>query len=336
MSGTSLDGVDLALCHFTSAHTFIIEKAITAKYPAALEKKLKNCMRLSAEKLTELDRQLGIYFGKISKTFLEKNKLKADYISSHGHTVFHQPEKKYTLQIGNGAAIAAVAGIPVINDFRSADVALGGQGAPLVPIGDELWFGNYGACINLGGIANLSLKKNNVRIAYDITICNMALNELAQKLGKPFDKNGAWARKGKLNEPLLKKLNALEYFKQRAPKSLGKEWYEKKFRPLLKGNANDLLRTVTEHVAWQLHTATKTTTGKLLLTGGGSHNQFLIERLKHFSSLEIIVPNTTLVDFKEAAIFALLGYLRVHETHNVLASVTGARHDHCAGNLHLA
>jgi anhydro-N-acetylmuramic acid kinase len=335
MSGTSLDGVDLALCRFHSVTRFHIVKAITVKYPHELQKKLALCMNLSAEKLAMLNHELGIFYGKISLAFLKRNKLNAHYISSHGHTVFHNPDRRYTLQIGNGACLAAASRIPVISDFRSADIALGGQGAPLVPMGDELWFSNFGSCINLGGIANVSFKKNEHRIAFDICVCNIALNELAEKKGKPFDKNGILASKGKMLANVFNTLNSLAYFSKKHPKSLGKEWYEKSMKPVLNGNTLDLLRTVTEHVAFHIFQSVKNVPGKILLTGGGAHNRFLVERIKNYCRQEVVIPDTTFINFKEAAIFALLGYLRVLEMPNVLASVTGAQHDHCSGTLHL-
>ena len=226
MSGTSLDGVDIAFCKFVynEGWDYEIIDATTIKYPEDWEKRLYNLPESQAETLALTDIEFGQYLGKIVNDYISKNNFSVDFISSHGHTVYHQPEKRLTLQIGDGPSIFAVTGLPVIYDFRSLDVALGGQGAPLVPIGDKLLFNEYYYCLNLGGIANISFEDKGRRIAFDICPVNQVINYLASECGKSFDDKGTIASKGRLNLRLLNMLNDLEYYSQLPPKSLGKEW----------------------------------------------------------------------------------------------------------------
>lgn len=343
MSGTSLDGLDIAYCHFTKKEDtweYFIKAAQTVKYPPVLKKKLVSAINLSGMDLTMLDTELGRYFGNQVKKFIKVYNLKnPDFIASHGHTVFHQPHRGFTLQIANGANIAAQAKFPVVCNFRTLDVAYNGQGAPLVPIGDELLFNQYEYSLNLGGFANVSYKKNKKRIAFDICPVNIVLNELASRLGKAFDKNGLMAKKGKVSEKLFKQLNELNFYRQKAPKSLGKEWVDKYVFPLLNNsglNEHDLLATVTEHIAYQLARSLKAKKNeKILITGGGAYNAYLIDRFKNYTKAQIFIPESNLVEFKEALIFAFLGLLRWAGKINTLKSVTGAQKDTCSGVIYL-
>ncbi|UII28678.1 anhydro-N-acetylmuramic acid kinase [Fulvivirga maritima] len=340
MSGTSLDGLDIAYCHFTkdSAWSFSLEKATMVKYPEKILKTLVGSTQLSAVELQELDHSLGEYIGSVVKDFIDAESLKVDFIASHGHTVFHQPDKNFTTQIGNGNDISAVTQLPVIYDFRSMDVALGGQGAPLVPIGDKLLFHDYEYCLNLGGIANISFEKQGKRIAFDISPCNMILNYLANKLDLEYDDRGKLAEEGMLIPELLEKFNVLNYYTQPWPKSLGYEWVEKEFFPFLDSPSyaiKDLMRTCVEHTAIQIVNVIKDSggSGKILITGGGAFNDFLISRMRDLigSNHTLLVPGATLVSFKEAVVFAFLGVLNVNGENNCLASVTGASSDSCGG-----
>lgn len=339
MSGTSLDGLDIAYCEFTDDHNFQLLAAETYNYPAAWQERLASLHLASAEEYARADAELGRYFGEKVQHFRDIHPGRVDYIASHGHTVFHQPENGFTAQIGDGNAIHAVTGIPVVCDFRRLDVALGGQGAPLVPIGDRLLFGQYDCCINLGGIANISYELNGERIAYDIAPCNMALNYLAGKQGMTYDAGGETARRGTVITSLLARLETLEYYHVPAPKTLGKEWFEKSFLPYLAPFENqpleNVMRTVTEHIALRLATSiaqSGTDTHRVLITGGGANNQYLLELLKEkIGSIEIESADPRLVDYKEAIIFALLAYLRINNKTNTLASVTGASRDSSGG-----
>ena len=344
MSGTSLDGVDIAFCilKYDKKWSYKIVCAETIPYPKKWKDLLQTLEGKSALEYVLANTQYGHYLGKLIKSFIKKHKIKADLISSHGHTIFHQPQNRLTTQIGNGAAIAAECGIPVVCDFRTKDVAMGGQGAPLVPIGDKLLFHQYDHCLNLGGFANISFSNNEKRIAYDICPVNIVLNALAEKLGKKYDAKGSIARKGNLNSLLLKKLNALLYYKKNYPKSLGKEWVIQEIFPLIKKiKPADALRTFTEHAAIQIsrsvaNSKPDTRNPKLLLTGGGVYNDFLIDRIRaHIKKTQIIIPDKLTIEFKEALIFALLGVLRYRGEVNSLRSVTGASTDNIGGAIYL-
>lgn len=339
MSGTSLDGIDLAYCEFTDERHFQLIAAETYNYPVAWRERLASLHRATAEEYVKTDAELGHYFGECIMHFREKHPGRVDCIASHGHTIFHQPEKGFTAQIGDGNAIHAVTGVPVVYDFRRLDVALGGQGAPLVPIGDRLLFGEYDCCINLGGIANISYEIDNERIAYDISPCNMALNHLAGLTGMTYDAGGELARNGEIITPLLARLETLEYYRVPAPKTLGKEWFEKNFLPYLEPYSSqpveNLMRTVSEHIALRLADSISHSgdnTHRVLITGGGANNQYLLELLKEkIGTIDIESIDNRIVDFKEAIIFALLAYLRLNNQNNTLASVTGASRDSSGG-----
>jgi anhydro-N-acetylmuramic acid kinase len=336
MSGTSLDGVDIAFCEFSRSDgdwNFKILTGTTLPYPPAWKKRLSEAQHLSGEALAMLHVEYGNYLGKLIDRFINDLDIQPDLISSHGHTVFHRPEAGLTLQIGSGAEIAAKTGITVACDFRPQDVALGGQGAPLVPIGDQLLFAGFDACLNIGGFSNISFIENGTRKAFDICPANFVLNKLAQDEGYEFDENGNLSASGKLQQEMLSALNAIEFYCQPPPKSLGREWMEKVFFPVLEKfdlPVRDQLRTVVEHIAIQISLQTQKP-GKMLVTGGGAKNTFLMERISALSNQTIIVPDPEIIDFKEALIFAFLGLLRFLNLPNCLASVTGAAHDHSSG-----
>jgi anhydro-N-acetylmuramic acid kinase len=338
MSGTSVDGLDIAYCLFGPKNEWEILAAQTVKYPPEMRKNLEACMRLNPVELTELDARLGLFFGNEVNKFLKRTGLpKPGAIASHGHTVFHNPAKQYTLQIGKGSHLAAVTGIKVVCDFRSTDVAHGGQGAPLVPIGDELLFGQYDYCLNLGGFANVSFNQKNKRVAFDVCPCNLPVNLLMQKQGKEFDRNGETGKKGKIIPSLLKKLEALPHYRKKGPKSLGREWVETEIMPLLAGDKNtaNVLRTYYEHVAMQLARVISKKGATVLVTGGGTHNRFLMQLFHQKSNAVLVTPQPELIDFKEALVFAYLGYLRLNGKVNALKSVTGAKKDSIGGAVYV-
>ena len=337
MSGTSLDGLDIVCCEFREKGkkwNFLIKEAETIPYNEEWIKSLSNAPLLKSQELKRLDILYGRYLAEKTLNFIHKNTLKPDFIASHGHTIFHQPEKGYTLQIGNGTEMAKQLKLPVIFDFRSLDVSLGGQGAPLVPIGDQLLFNGFDCCLNLGGFANVSYELNGKRIAYDICPANIALNKISRQLGVEFDIDGQLASKGELNFGLLKELNKISFYELLAPKSLSREWLESVFFEIINKfqiPIKDILRTLTEHIAIQISKSIKIKkNGSVLITGGGAHNIFLINRLKALTTLKLIIPEKELIDFKEAIIFAFLGILRMKNEINCLSSVTGAQHD-CSG-----
>jgi anhydro-N-acetylmuramic acid kinase len=342
MSGTSLDGLDLALCHFTKTErwNYKVIAAATVEYTENLRQKLAKAIELSAYEFVKLDVDLGKYIAEKINEFLSTQNIKPEFIASHGHTTFHQPQIGLTSQIGNGATIAANTGITTVCDFRTTDVALGGQGAPLVPIGDELLFGHYDACLNLGGISNISFRQNARRVAFDISPCNMALNYLANQLNLPYDKDGENARKGNVDTNLMNKLNDIDFYKKTGAKSLGKEWFDTIFQPLLDSaeiSVCDKLRTVNEHITMQINNILHCENIKtMLVTGGGARNIFLIEQLNSLYKGKIIIPDSETIDFKEAIIFAFLGVLRIREEINCLQAVTGAVTDNCGGGVYFS
>jgi anhydro-N-acetylmuramic acid kinase len=279
----------------------------------------------------------GRYIGQCVKMFIEKHKIKADLVASHGHTIFHQPDAGFTAQIGSGAAIHAETGLPVVNDFRTLDVALGGQGAPLVPIGDALLFKEYDGCLNLGGFSNISYGKNDERIAFDIGPCNLILNRIAALVGKEFDEDGQIASRGATHGELLEQLNTLPFFTTQGAKSLGREWVDEAFWPIIKAYdlpVEDMMATLCEHIAFQIVAAiSEAGLTNLFVTGGGALNRHLMERIEQQTTCKVIIPDLKLVQYKEALIFAFLGLLRILGKNNALMSVTGSRADSSGGAL---
>lgn len=341
MSGSSLDGIDIAYVNFSHDNKrwfFQIVEAGNVPYPIYWKEQLSEAFNKTKEELADLDKEYGRYLGNVTKRFIDKYELEPKLIASHGHTIFHRPDERYTLQIGDGQEIANATGIMTINDFRSEDVSKGGQGAPLVPIGDRHLFADYPICLNIGGIANVSYEMNGKRIAYDICMANQLLNYLANKLGYDYDNNGQFARRGEINKELLEILNNNDYYKHDAPKSLGREFFENVQHKVIDESAlsvYDLLATATEHIAYQIVKSTDTLErSKMLVTGGGAKNNFLIERINTLSKHEIIVPDVMITDYKEALIFAFLGVLKMEGKINVLSSVTGASSDSSSGKVY--
>ena len=339
MSGTSLDGLDIVCADFVEDEGWKgkIIKGATLKYTATRKKWLTALETASARQLAQANTDFGDFMGKAALQFIKDNALKVDFVGAHGHTLFHEPQNGYTYQLGSGAALSKAVGLPVVCDFRSQDVAMGGQGAPLVPIGDRLLFKAYGACVNLGGFANVSFQQKGQRIAFDICPVNIVLNALAERLGKAYDKDGKMARKGLVHPELLEKLNGLLYYKQPAPKSLGKEWVMQCVWPLLNAYeiaTADLLATWVEHSAMQIAAVIKANK-KVLFTGGGALNGHLMARIKKLSSCNCELPELSLINYKEGYVFAFLAVLRWQGNANCLASVTGAHKNHSAGCIYL-
>ncbi len=339
MSGTSLDGLDLCLVEFPEKNLadFRILAARTYSYSNGWEKKLE-FKSISSEELSSLDEHYTLQLGKMVNAFREEFNLSLediDLIGSHGHTWFHQPENGITLQIGNRPSLASQTGIPVICDFRKRDVELGGQGAPLVPIGDRDLFPQYEACLNLGGFANISLEQGKERIAFDIGPCNLAMNHYCSKLGLAYDESGTIAASAGHNSELFNLLNEIPYYQKAHPKSLGREWLEAEFLPLVDSfalSAEENIATINRHISFQIaqslhHYKVK----RVLISGGGALNKTLIDSIGIWGSFDLEVADVDLLHFKEALIFAYLAFLKKQGKINVLASVTGASQDHSSG-----
>ena len=346
MSGTSLDGLDIAFCSFQCVDgrwSFKLKASKSVKYDVELYDKLKGSTSMTGLDLLLLNSDYGKWLGQQTKQFIDDHNIKPDFVASHGHTVFHQPEKGLTYQIGDGQEIANACGLKVICNFRVKDVKLGGQGAPLVPIGDQYLFSDYDFCLNLGGISNISFTSEGKRLAFDIGIANMALNYLARQIGKPYDHKGEIARTAQLNKSLFDQLGRLAYYQEPIPKSTGFEWFHQEIQPILNSSTasiEDKLCTVTHHITHTIaHEINKLASKKarLLITGGGARNNFLIETLRQYldSTTEIIIPDDSIIEFKEAIVFALMGVLRERGETNCLKSVTGAKVDSCCGEVYL-
>lgn len=340
MSGTSLDGIDLvyATFNFDSIWSFQIHYASTIAYNEYWNSTLKDLVLLSKIELRQIDEDYTSYLAEIINSFIFKNNIKdIDAICSHGHTALHQPQNKMTYQIGNLPILASLLQQTIVCDFRVQDVALGGQGAPLVPIGDALLFAKFDFCLNLGGFANISFELNKERIAYDICPVNIVLNYYVRQLGFEFDDGGKIASTGKINKELLGKLNDLDFYSKSFPKSLGLEWVNKEVIPLIdsfKMNIQDVLRTFIEHIGIQISKViNEREEATVLATGGGVYNEFLIDRMKTLTNNKIIKPSKEIIEFKEALIFAFLGILKLRGENNCLHSVTGALHNHSSGKI---
>jgi anhydro-N-acetylmuramic acid kinase len=345
MSGTSMDGLDIAHVLFefeNNTWKFSLLKAETYTYSSEFYNALTSATSLNVPEFLMLDKRIGKEFAEMVNDFISKNNIQRKNISaiaSHGHTTFHQPQNGFTSQIGCGDTISFFTKIPVINDFRTKDVIAGGQGAPLVPIGDLLLFQNLAdSFLNLGGIANISFEFENKMTAFDICPANLPLNKLVAKLNLEFDKDGEIAKSGIIEEKLLKELNQLSFYAKVSPKSLGTEWLESEFYPLInfETSIENNLATIIEHEAMQIASVLNENTLKsVLITGGGAKNSHLIERLKYYFKGEIILPNKDVIEFKEAIIFAFLGALYLEKQTNCISSVTGASHNVIGGVYHI-
>ena len=346
MSGSSLDGLDIAFTEFTETGgkwAYEILHADCIEYSNKWQGRLKNAVHLSALEYQLLHTEYGHYIGKQVNAFIEKYGLehKVNLIASHGHTTFHLPQQQMTAQLGDGAAIAAETKLNVVSDLRSLDVALGGQGAPIVPIGEKLLFAGYDFFLNIGGIANISINNNGNYIAYDVCAANRVLNMLAADEGFEYDDGGKIAATGNVNEYLLGEIDSLDYYRKPFPKSLANSFGVDIVYPIIKASGvsvQDGLRTYVEHIALQIKSALpfNDTKKKLLVTGGGAMNIFLIERLKTLlaeKNIELVIPDEKTIQYKEAAIMALIGVLRWREEENVMASVTGASRGSVGGAL---
>jgi anhydro-N-acetylmuramic acid kinase len=341
MSGSSLDGLDIAFVEFDESRSnwsYEVKAADCYPFEKGLKEQLKNAINLSAKEYLLLHTSFGRYIGEQVKKFIDENNLhhRVQLISSHGHTTFHMPQQFMTAQLGEGSAIAAATGINVVSDLRNMDISLGGQGAPIVPMGEKLLWSEYNYWLNLGGIANISMKKNDETIAFDICAANRVMNMIAEKEGKEYDENGNIAASGLLHTELLTKLNEVDYYKQAYPKSLANDFGTDVIFPLVEkfnlSNA-DALRTYVEHIAQQISYSILSVQKeysqptKLLATGGGAMNTFLTDRIRdnlRSLNIELVIPDANTISYKEAIVMALLGVLRWREENTIMNSVTGA------------
>ena len=351
MSGSSLDGLDIAYVQLEEVRgqwSYQLIHAACIPYTDEWTKQLQQATNIPVGEFLKLHTSYGSYLSEKVSEFIAKYNLdhKVHFIASHGHTVFHEPASRTTFQLGDGASLAAVVGLPVISDLRSLDVALGGQGAPIVPIGDKLLFGNYDYLLNIGGIANITVQQNGTSIAFDICPANQVLNALAANAGKTMDEGGQIAASGRLLTDVLGELNDRPYYKQLPPKSLSNEAARDLVFPVLleSDHSNEnRLHTVVVHIAEQISRAVAIyphgkETATLLVTGGGAFNTFLVSELgKALAPLNIavVIPEPDVIKYKEALVMALIGALRWREESNVLSTVTGASRNSSGGAMWL-
>lgn len=341
MSGTSLDGLDICWVKFTKKNkwSYQILAGETLQYSKKMITKLKSAINCNTKDLELLDIYFTNYIGDCINDFKKKySVISLDLICSHGHTVFHEPDKGMTFQIGNLQKLANKIQCKLVCDFRVQDVALGGQGAPLVPVGDELLFSQFDFCLNLGGFSNISFNSKGQRIAFDICPVNIIMNHYSKKMGFDYDKGGEFASKGVVDENLLNALNSLSFYKKGPPKSLGLEWVRSKVIPLINTfslDYNSILRTLVEHIVDQITCIIeKYNLNKGLFTGGGALNTYLMKCISERLNNPIIETEKELIHFKEALIFGFLGVLKLRNEINCLASVTGANRDHSTGKIY--
>ena len=339
MSGTSLDGLDLIYLKFRQNErwNFEIINSKTYPYDDSVTKLLTNISKKSLEEVKKIDIEYCKKLAKLIRQFINEFSInKIDFVSSHGHTAIHDPSSSITYQIGNMPIISKEINQNVICDFRVQDIKLGGQGAPLVPVGEKYLFQEYDSFLNLGGFANISKHKGESIIAYDICPVNILLNNLSKKIGKDYDDKGSIASSGNFIVNLYEELEKLEYYQSSPPKSLGIEWVDENIFPLLNKYFDypieDLLNTLSNHIANQISNNLKDI-DKVLVTGGGAYNDYLIDIIRSKTDSEIIIPSKNIIEFKEALIFAFLGVLRYLNINNCYSSVTGALKDHCSGKI---
>lgn len=342
MSGSSLDGVDICIASFSSGTkwSFEILRSATIELPETLKNELRKSDQLPGLDLLKLDFTYGEWIGHHLKRLIPKD-LPIEVVGIHGHTVFHEPSHKISTQIGSGSVISQICGVPVVDDFRTKDILMGGQGAPLVPKGETLLFPAYNAWINLGGIANITVKKDDHILAWDIAPCNQVFNFFAQKLDVPYDKDGVLAREGKLDEKWTNQLRELPYFKVNPPRSMSNQWINEH---ILKNNTMDPktgLHSFVEFLAAEIAFSLQSHLSKnanVLVTGGGAHNSYLLTRINFYlkdQNIQIVKPSAEIIEFKEALIFGFLGLLRKLGIPNTIGTATGASQDTVSGVLHL-
>lgn len=346
MSGSSMDGVDIALCNIqeeNGKYTYTIEQAETIEYDEKWRVRLSQLRKADSLAYAKTDVFYGHYLGQLINSFISKHQIKVDLVASHGHTVFHYPESLITRQVGDGASISAICNLPVVTDFRSMDVAKGGQGAPLVAIGDELLFNQYDYCLNLGGFANISGKIGEYRVAFDISPANIILNRTARDLNMEYDNNGEIASQGSINYSMLENLNKIDYYNLPFPKSLNRDWINQELWQIVKDGdkltPQDKMKTFVDHIAIQIansidYLSQKQSEGKrILVTGGGAYNKTLMEHIQSHCDATFEIPDNKLVEYKESLIFALMGVLRIQNKINIYKTFTGAKTDSISGSL---
>lgn len=356
MSGSSLDGLDIAFAEFQisgDAIDFELIKAETVEFTEQWQRRLRNLPKVDALSFAKTHTYFGHLLGNMVNDFIKKHQIEVDFIASHGHTIFHYPDNRMTIQIGDGAAIAAITGLPVVNNFRTHDIAIDGEGTPVAPIADKYLFAGYDFYLNIGGIANISCDIDGRFVAFDIGAANQIFNPLANLMHLPYDDGGNIAKSGKVNEAILSQINEMSYFHQSYPKSLDNTWLQQNILPtylIAEDTIANKLRTACEQLAQQtafsiqqiiknenLTLPISEKPFKIFATGGGAFNTFLMKRIEavcnQYFPTKVVVASPEIVEYKEALLMALMGVLRVHNKVNVMRSVTGAKLDTIGGAI---
>lgn len=354
MSGSSLDGVDLAAADFFledgRLKNWELKAAQTFPYQEEWIQRLSQLPFANALSYAHTHAQLGLLFGDMIQRFIAQHSLQPDLIASHGHTIFHHPEKQMTAQIGEGAAIASATGYTVVSDFRAQDLANGGQGAPLAPLADRHLFPGHDFYLNLGGIANISCNTGSKIVAFDLAAANQVFNALAQSIGQPYDEDGKIAASGQLLEDLLQKANQNPYYQLSYPKSLDNQWVKQEVCPLYlnaQGSVEDRMHTAVCQLAQQCQQAIQQivqqesfdkVSYELFVSGGGALNSFLLEKIREYTNrdrqVHLVIPDRSIIEYKEALLMGLMGVFRLEHIPNCLSSVTGASRNAVGGAIH--
>ncbi len=354
MSGTSMDGIDAALVNIDDNFNFEFITGHSLDYPKEVRAKLLEIAnnKGNTSDICFMDFVVGKLFAQCTNELIAKSGLKAkdiDYIASHGQTVFHIPQIKdiggiktgSTLQIGNISVISELTGITTVGDFRSKDIAQGGQGAPLVPFADELIFkkDKNRAIQNIGGIGNVTvLSKDCETFAFDTGPGNMLIDAFCKKLfNLPFDKDGEIAAQGKINETWLNELLNEDYYKLTPPKSTGRELFNDGYIKAISQTAPkdkyDTIATLTALTAKTIANSykdfvlPKTNLDEIVIGGGGAYNKTMLKLIENYTGISVKTHNDFGIDdkFKEAIAFAMLGFCTLNNTPNNLPSCTGAK-----------
>ncbi len=341
MSGSSLDGIDIAVVRYGKGQEWRLLDTYHEAYPTEWEEKLMQFSELSSMAYIKMKTQYSILLATMIDGFVKKSQYPVDYISIHGHTMVHLPHDGITEQIGNGGIVSAITGIPTIADFRIGDIALGGVGTPLIPIAEKILFAGYDYYLNLGGIANITRFSEHGIVAYDVCPCNQVLNYFSRKVGMEYDDKGQMAREGSFLQKVNHYLESVEYFEKPPPKSLDNNWIKTSFISQMDDfDVSDVLHTYTIWMAQCIANQVGVDEGEqraMFVTGGGVHNTFFIERLEkelEFKNCKLVIPSHEIIDFKEAILMTLMGKNYLDDTPNILSRVTGASRDSIGGALY--
>lgn len=341
MSGSSLDGLDIAIATFASRDTYDVVFNKHCALPSQLASELNKAASYNIKDYLELESKFTDFIAKELQNITNQYQ-DINLIAIHGHTVHHDPDSGYSCQMVNAGRLASLTGLDVLADFRNQDIGLGGQGAPLAPIVEHL-LGSQAAYLNLGGIANISLHKSGSIVGYDVSPCNQLFNHFAKLNGLEYDDKGLLGRKGAIDQNLLNQWSALPYFQVDAPKSMDNQWLVHNFISTLEDDkSEDQCHTAYQFVSHQIAKSVINNLSegdRVMCTGGGSYNDYLIQLIQDkikSKSIQLVFPPKELIDYKEAILMSYMGYLYLNNKPNTLSSVTGASRSASVGGYYKA